>query len=308
MRDLVNSPLNSGQAASIRTRREEVDPDERHAKKWHRQVTLPLEEHIALPAGTVEPIIDDAAASVIARRMEQDKRRRLGDSWRAKGVLSSGLARCAICGSALYIHGMQHGRYFYYTCAQRETSRSLCPDGVRVPVAELDALVWREVCAILLQDGKLESLASQQAQLDADNGPASHLKALRDVKTALEAKSRNLVASIKEASNETTRQLLTVELDRMVGALQEAAQGIADYERIARDQELRRKVVSDLALQIERHRGALEVLELEDATDVPIIRMILDSLGALATVSRDADKRLIVAVDLNLSRTPLSWF
>jgi DNA invertase Pin-like site-specific DNA recombinase len=313
IRKIVESPLNTGQATSIRQREEEAPPDERHLRRWKRWIALPLDEHIALPPDTVEPIITEEQAAIIERRVAQNKLRRLGDSWRLKGVLSSGLARCAHCGRTLYIHAMHpDGRtgkyYFYYTCANREKQREYCPNGVRVRVEELDALAWQQVCATLLEPGKLEALAAQQAALDAGDDPTSHLVTLKQTKATLEAKCQKLATSISEAQTDLTRQVLTQELDKLAVALQEAMQRITDYERVARDHQLRRKVLSDVRFQIERHKDALEVLEIEDETDRPIIRMILDSLGCVATVSREEDRQLVVTIDLNLSRASSPWF
>jgi site-specific DNA recombinase len=142
----------------------------------------PPEEWIALPAGTIEPLVDAGVWQVANDRLERNRRESpRNNPIPERYLLRAGFVTCGLCGWAATAWrskarpGGSQWEGLYYKCAHGTHEPGACPV-FTIAAEPLDAAVWQHAVAILTRDDVLaekvqqaagaESVASDLATLD----------------------------------------------------------------------------------------------------------------------------------------------
>ncbi len=313
---MLADPLNLGIATSFRTRYESMPPDAKHAHRWRRAIALPLEQHIALPEGTVQPIIGDAQAALIMQQRKANLHQRGTTRWAQQTLLGGGLVRCQKCvdagrrGTLRVASARQRsgGHYIYYACRIHEQQPSLC-SGLSVRADRLDRAVWAQVQAVLLEPGALERLAEEQATLDAGDDPTSHLAALKATHKDFAARIAAATDAVVNAPTAFVRGALMDKLAALEPALVELTAEIADYERTVHDHAARRQFLGNVRLQVQRYQALVANLDMAKPEHVPLAHGILRSLGFSVIVARAADHSIDLDIQFHVGGlAAVPWF
>lgn len=329
---IIRDPINAGIVTAFRSRTQVAPPDARHAKRWTRQVPVPLSEQIMLPSDlVVDPPLTVAEyqwlISQEAYALRGDGKQRVvpiggslgGPRGRPKAadvaVGHGGLYRHAGCGGTMrvnYYYSKAGKRYTYYTCQRHADVPERCPTGCTVTADVLDALVWDAVVRdILLVPGKLAELAEQQRQADlAGDDPQSEVRRLRDLRADLMERRDNLADSISRQKDAFVRATLEAQLAKLGPQLTDADERLEDAQRRTANEAQRQAVLADVDSQVVRHALLLHLSPtLPTPARVSFQRRVLRALGFTATVETAPDGRLAVAAELRLAAgQPGLWF
>jgi Recombinase zinc beta ribbon domain len=281
------------------------------------QLKIAVEQHIALPGGTVQPIFGDAQAALIAQQRKANVHQRGTTRWAQQTLLGGGLARCQKCVDAgrrgtLRVSSARQrsgGHYIYYACRIHEQQPSLCSGLNYVRADRLDRAVWAQVQAVLLEPGALERLAEEQATLDAGDDPTSHLAALKATHKDFAARIAAATDAVVNAPTAFVRGALMDKLAALEPALRDLSAEIADYERSARDHAARRQLLGDVRLQVQRYQALVARLDMRRPEDVPLAHGILRSLGFSVIVARAADHSIVLDIQFHVGgQAAVPWF
>ncbi len=286
----------------------------------------PADEWITIP---VPALVDEATFATVQERLEENRQRarqRL-DSTGTRHLLS-GLVVCARCGYGYYgIRAVEQRRktvreYRYYRCRGSDVSRqgqgTNCPNRA-VYAEELEAAVWREVRQVLEQPERLA--AEYQRRLEG--GAGHEPQALEGARVQLEraragvarlidgyadglltkeeftprlARVRQRVAVLEEQlAQQRTGQVMTVELHRAIGRLEEFAarvRGGLDSADRALQRELILALVRRVDVDEQQIRVVFKVSSPPPGGDSHVLRHCSDGardLAAMAGLPRRAD-------------------
>jgi site-specific DNA recombinase len=178
--DMLKNPAYHGSAVYGRTC---VGPRRPRLRPPRGQAEQPRQPHsvyatdspgiiIAVPA-LVSRDLFDAVAEQLEENRKRHRQSRRGARW-----LLQGLVVCSKCGYAHYGVGTRHRLangetvvHAYYRCVGRNGhrfgGRPLC-DNRQIPVGDLDGAVWRDVCDLLRNPGKVR--VEYERRLDASEG------------------------------------------------------------------------------------------------------------------------------------------
>lgn len=244
---------------------------ERSRRRGHDGSTSPREP-LLVP---VPAIVD---ADTFARAQECLRERRLHNPGRAAAVrdlLLPGLARCGVCGSAMYaVGGLKSASdpraYTYYTCGRRTaqywgrrpTQEEKCLNRP-IPVRRADAAVWQAVLELLDEPD-----SEWEARLERAGPPT-------EARPAAE-RLRAEIADLRAAR------------DRVLDLVLRGAIDQAEAERVLRDNTAR----------LQHAQGALRRLEADDGRQRAHRARALEDVRALREAARSAtteeDRRAVL--------------
>jgi len=186
-------------------------PDGR--KVW-REVPRPAEEMIALPEGTIPPLVSEDEAAVVRERLAQNQRAAVRNSQSPESfLLRGGFVRCAMCGAT--VHGRCESgktagaakRHVY--AIQKTAWRHKQCASTKIAAAQLDSAVWDGLKLLLADDELIRREVARHRRTDPT---AQDLAALDGALREVAAQQVNLTDAVAEASNAAVRSTL---LDRL---------------------------------------------------------------------------------------------
>jgi site-specific DNA recombinase len=171
---ILTNPAYIGQAVGQRYRTR--TPDHRHSpllpigrtRERHSSPDRPREEWIVVPIPAMVPEAQFAAAQQRLVHNRVVARRNLKHRYLLQGLVSCGLCRlCCFVRARGQQVGPGESEYHYYLCRGKQPAVSsrreqLCPSRF-IPAAELDAVVWADLCT-MLQTPELLADALQRAR------------------------------------------------------------------------------------------------------------------------------------------------
>ena len=188
--------------------------------------------------------------------------------------LLTGLSRCAECGSGMMAHSSSHGRkrWRYYVCTGfHNRGRTVCANGLPLPMREADAAVLEQLRDYVLQPDIIEG-----AILDA-------VEALRPKAATVEAQRAELRARLHTVNEELARLAAAIAAGGELPSLLAAA-GERERQRARLEQEVDsldglenvaqldvRRIEKDLRAKVKDWRGLLR-------RQVPVSRQIVTKL------------------------------
>ncbi len=203
--DMLRERAYTGEARALRYRVVK-------AKGQKRQVVeRPMEEQVALPAGTVPRLVDPAAFEAVQERLRRNKAQSVRrDRNPQVGILRRGFGFCGYCGCALRV-SVNGRRTVYRSGAEK---RHGCP-GHSMETDLLDAAVWERVEAILTTPDVIAREIERRRESAAPD-PAE----LADVDRRLEAIARqraNLVARLALLEDEDDAAAVATRINALAG-------------------------------------------------------------------------------------------
>jgi DNA invertase Pin-like site-specific DNA recombinase len=329
---ILSSPLNyGGDITTLRTKLSDAPRDKRHTEVWKKQWHMPPEKQLPITDLVLEPVITKEQHEAIQDRLRKAR----GQSHRNSGLadyalLRGGMAKCGLarpddptreCGASLRVKwttGTRTGPLatMRYICTAHEKQPHTCA-GMVLQRSYLDLAVWLQVYTDIVQPGRLEELARQQAALDTANDPASHLAGLKRDRENLERKRANMLDTISEIDERWKRAPYQAKLEELEEMLHAAEENIVAYEALAADQARQQAILSNVAWQVDRYLRKAGALSLDvirtifDNVDLDTIRFmhaVCESLGVKVTVL-DADVPIKLQVEYNLGAAAKQpWF
>ena len=152
-----------------------------------------LSDQVALPEGTIPPLVDPTAFAAVKQRLERNKQfaaRHNPDPTAA--LLRAGFARCGSCGRTMVVNRNRNWNQARYACTHNEPG-DRCPEFPTVAVHILDNAVWASVREFLsdpdLVAGEVER-RKKKSHVEVDLAPVE--RAIADV----ERRQRTLVSNL----------------------------------------------------------------------------------------------------------------
>jgi len=125
--------------------------------------------------------------------------------------LLSGMLRCAYCGASLTVHNTSHRRQSYYICASyHERGRTVCENGLRLPMLAADDAVLTEIESVVL-DPSIVAGAIEDA-----------IAELRPTRGSIEAKREALLTDLRRFEEQQGRYIAAIGRAGDVPALADA--------------------------------------------------------------------------------------
>lgn len=244
-------------------------------------VASPLSEQIVI---AVPAIIDEATFTRVGQIMQENGKRQRQRQAGANYLLS-GMLVCGVCGSAYCSRRQGGGKYFYYRCIgtdkYRREGRAICSNR-SVQGAELESLVWSQLCKLLQHPGHLQTELSRrrQEQPTAGGELASGERALKELRARLDRLIDAYTSGLLEKSEFETRIVpLRERHDRELAALsslrgemneefdadsaERALTQLADLvaaDLTSADESLKRQLVQLLIKRIEVHPEEIRIV------------------------------------------------
>ncbi len=284
--DMLKNPAYRGTAIYGRQR---VGPRRARLRPSRGQTDQPRRPYSVYPADapgitiTVPALVSQELFATVAEQLEENRMRnrrsRRGARWLLQGLLV-----CPNCGYALYgiatRHRLADGRmveHAYYRCMGRNGSRfggePVC-DNRQVPVSDLDAAVWHDVCELLRNPAKVR--AEYERRLERSPGASASLggeqvhKQIQNIRKAitrlidayqegvldksefaprLDAAKQRLQRLDKQAQKDSEQQAQDEELRLALGGLEEFARQLEEGLDQA-DWHKRREIIRALVKRI----------------------------------------------------------
>jgi len=180
----------------------------------------------ALCEGVHEAIVDEKTWQTVAAKLAENaagmggngrKRRRT----RGKALLS-GIAYCAVCGSAMTRHNTKKGsrRYSYYVCVKHQKEGAAACPGSRVAAGQLESFIVDRIRRIGQDRALLEAAIAADRETRATRRPEieERVRKLVAQLERLAAEREELVAALSQANGTTPA------LARKIAALDEEAE------------------------------------------------------------------------------------
>jgi site-specific DNA recombinase len=227
---------------------------------------------IALPEGTVTPLVDLSDWDTVQARLRMNQERNSGRPAKdpERALLRGGLARCAVCERSLSVATVNGG--LSYIC----TARDECAGIPSCRVDKLDAAMWNHALAILQRD---DIIAEAVEALRTQDPTISDMQALERHVADATRERENFLASIGAASDPDTIALLTQHVERISATLRQLAREREDIDVRRAQWEAAQSALDDLIVW--RRRVAANA----QTVDYAGRRIALQTLGLTAYVN-----------------------
>lgn len=174
-------------------------------------VLRPESEQVALPAGTVPPLVDADTFLAVQERLRLNKVRAVRNNRNPQAaLLRAGFARCGYCGRALAAETAPQG--VRYGCGGGRTDAGPCNHGMLAHL--LDSAVWERVEALLT---KPETVARQLADRHTADPTSGDAATVDRALAAVARQQANLGRTVALLDDEDAAAPLVAEL-RALGA------------------------------------------------------------------------------------------
>ncbi len=193
VRSALRNPAYRGEAYAFRTK---MVPVAGSTKK--RKVTLPRNEWIPLPEGTIPPIVDAAMFDAVQQRLTLNQVRASRNTKDPEGwLLFGGYVKCGYCGWSTHARRL-HGDA-YYSCRKdsRTTGSCKCPT-IRATI--IDEAVWACVSRVLTDPAVV---ARELRRMEEDETASVDLNAVEKTLTDVKRKRNNLIDRLADLDDET---------------------------------------------------------------------------------------------------------
>ena len=242
---------------------------------------------IALPSGTVPPIVSEEVWEAVQTRMAQNRQRSTRNAKDPEAaLLRGGFIRCGICGRTIQARPRSNGKTEYLRAKGRLANE--CP-GCNIQAHTLDDAVWGRVSALLTDPCVIE------AELDRLRGsdPTTHdLEAIDRSIAEIERQQGNLLQAIRLVSDPDSLALLTGQLTRIRN---QRATLLLDRERLV---ERRETWNSSQASLVKLGGWCRTIASRIHSMSWADKRLALDTLGVQVKLyPHDQEPRFIVTLD-----------
>jgi site-specific DNA recombinase len=292
---LLKNPAYKGTAAFGKTRSGPLHPRLRPQRGQQMQprrpvsiTDCPVEGWMLIP---VPALVDEELFEAVEKQL-QENRKRARQSQRGARYLLQGLLVCAHCGYAFYGKPVsrksakgKEREYAYYRCigtdAFRFAGERIC-DNLQVRTDRLDQAVWDEVCDLLRdrqrlqqeyerrlnaprkENGNRVTLRAQIAKVEHAiarliDGYAEGFIQKQEFEPRITRLRQRLVELEEQAQRIAEEETSLVELQRVIGRLEEFAEKVKDHLAEA-DWSMRRELIRTLVKRVEVGKEEVKVI------------------------------------------------
>ena len=163
---------------------------------------------IALPEGTIPPLVDRATFDAVQRRLVKNKAAATRNARNPESaLLRGGYAVCGYCGRNMRVVPHKTRAEAYQCCAAQSLATPCRSHSITV--ADLDRAVWRNVRAVLLDPG---IVGRELARLRAADPTAADVGVIAKTLADVERRQRNLVARLADEDDADLAALIQTDL------------------------------------------------------------------------------------------------
>lgn len=263
----------------------------------YRKFERPASERIRLPDGVVPALVSRADFDAVQERLGENRARAIRNNQHPELFLLRGHIRCGICHRAIPCQNTRAGSRGervprYLVRAQAATNKHVgCDNNTSILASKIDALVWEDVCQILLRPSLIEQRVAALRQ--DDDTTSDQLAAIDKALASIERQQKQLARAVAVLADDDASQPLLDQLRELgrqkkghedqrseVEAQQAArnADQAAVTEIIRQMEQLRSGIVSANARASRRLVG-LQQLRILRAMDFEEKRAVLRRLG-----------------------------
>jgi site-specific DNA recombinase len=173
----------------------------------------PADQQIALPAGTVPPLVDEATFAAVQSRLARNKIEATRNNRNPEGsLLRGGYVKCGICGHVVRVHNRDDGARTpsMYRCEPLR-GREACGKPI-ITMKSLDRAVWERVEAVLLNP---EIVRQQLERLQGEDGLADDVASVERAIAEVERKRANLARSLTLFDRQEDAEPVVAELAQL---------------------------------------------------------------------------------------------
>lgn len=237
---------------------------------WRTQMR-PIEEQVALPAGTIPALVDAGTWHVVQARFARNKAEAPRNNRHPEeSLLRGGFVRCGYCGNTVI--AFVHSAGLMYRCCVYSRDVPGCRSS-NVLVKTLDQAVWEKVEAIVTEP---EIITLQLEQLQHDHDSGADLEALNRQLGAIEKQRQRIARSVMALDDDEAAAPLLIELKSLAAQKRQL-----DAERVASEKRF--------ADRQDHHDRLMSLMEW--------CRRVA---GNLATLTYQQKRDLIAALDVNV--------
>ncbi|CAA9293540.1 MAG: site-specific recombinases [uncultured Chloroflexi bacterium] len=200
VRWVLTNPTYTGQASGLRFVRS------KGANGVKTLMLRPVQEQIALPDGTVPPLIDVGLFQAVQERLRLNRERASRNNRQPEeALLRGGYIRCGHCEYVMQVlRAATPAQNTVYRCSRGAKVRGACSvHGMSVHL--LDAVVWGKVAHILTNP---DVIATELRRMQRDDPTEQDLDAAERALTDVARRQRNLVANLELVEGEAAGLLV----------------------------------------------------------------------------------------------------
>ncbi|MDP9363747.1 MAG: recombinase family protein [Chloroflexota bacterium] len=256
----------------------------------YRIVVRPEHEHVALPEGTIPPLVAPAVFDAVQHRLSRNREQAARNNRNPESsLLRSGYARCGYCGTALSVTTKKGA--LFYRHGTRTLDRHGCPS-VQIKTACLDADVWRRVESMVTRP---EVIAAEVARMREADPTGADLAAINRRLEVVVRKQGNLVKRLALIDDEDTAAVVAAEVTALSAEKRQLEEERGRVETASADWRAARDQLADLQSWCGRVAANLGALGYDQK------RHLLDALGVQVRLFHtDHDPRYHVTASLPL--------
>jgi site-specific DNA recombinase len=202
VRNILTDEQYSGRAYAFRYVSKRVRTEE---GTKYRKMIQSEDRRIALPAGTVPALVDEATFAAVADRLAtniRECRRNNGDP--EASLLRAGFLVCGYCRNNV----TTMNRVKRYRCSTNSTSIRRCPGQTTIAYSIVDDAAWKRVRAVLQDQSIIEREVARRA---VDDGAAERDVARIDKLIAdVDRKRKNLTANLADLDADSAGEVRTM--------------------------------------------------------------------------------------------------
>lgn len=251
-----------------------------------RAISFDPEHAVALPDGTIPPLVEPAAWEIVQARLQENRHARRSMASYRDATLMRGHAYCGYCGHRMYVK--RKPPKLIYVCESRYNHGTGCTLH-SCDVTVLDAAAWRRVRRVLLKPELIQVAGA--GLLDARR-TAQETATLERELTQIERRQATLARRIAEETDDAVAAPLLTAL-RQLGAQQRAYVAELDALRARTQHEARAQAELDVLSEwCARVAGNVDQLDFSER------RLAIEMLGIEARVyRRDAPRPFTLSVN-----------
>jgi site-specific DNA recombinase len=234
------------------------------------------ERAIALPEGTIPPLVDARVWEQSRRVLDRNQRHtRRYAKHPEVALLRGGYAKCGVCGHPLWVVTRGHGTGHDYRCGDRIRTQGTGHTHT-ISVKILDAAVWGWVRHLLLDDDALK--VGMEARQQHDTSMTDELAIVTKALGRIDRQRNNLVRSISEATDPDTIASLVSHMDSLSKQYRELVSEQSTLQEQSEHQTIARETLQHFDTWRKQVNRTLDMMTWSEK------RQLLDLLGISAQV------------------------
>jgi site-specific DNA recombinase len=207
--NILSNPFYIGKAAAYKTKTEFI-PGEGERTTFRTE-----DEWVALPQGTVPPLIDEETFYAVQSQLELNKKNSPRNNPHPEDtLLRCGMAICGTCGHNLGVdRSPSRGKTrIRYRCPRAHKGYGECNGAPDIAASLLDSLVWKEAINFIRNPSAIEENLAKQRTSDPTKDELAVIDGLLD---DVISRIRNITETIELTPPSDGRDLLLLRLDEL---------------------------------------------------------------------------------------------